>query len=109
MSAKINYKKFGDTIKLLRLYQKSTQQNICDVVGISVTHYSNIENGLARPSLEVLVSLVNYFDIPLSSSLLSPERRYSIPFDIKSMFNGSSDSTVINVLDIVSYAQTQIF
>ena len=74
MNVNIDYKKFGSIIKHLRQNEKSTQQNICDSVGISVTHYSNIENGLAKPSLEVLVSLVNYFNIPLSSTLLEKDR-----------------------------------
>ena len=108
MNVNIDYKKFGSIIKHLRQNEKSTQQNICDSVGISVTHYSNIENGLAKPSLEVLVSLVNYFNIPLSSTLLEKDRAYRVPFDIKCIFSESSDSVALNVLDIISFAQTQI-
>lgn len=109
MRANIDYKKFGNAIRLLRLEQKATQQNICDAIGISGTYYSNIENGLARPSLEVLVLLANYFDIPLSPSLITKERLYRIPFDIKSLFSECTDSVALDVLDIVSYAKMHLY
>ena len=109
MSLNIDYKKFGSTIRHLRLEKNFTQQNICDAVGISATYYSNIENGLARPSLEVLLLLVNYFNIPLAPSLVSKEQIYKVPLDIKALFSNSSNSVAINVLDIISYAKMHLY
>ncbi len=108
MNTNIDYKKFGKTIKLLRIERHLTQQNVCDATGISNSHYSNIEKGISKLSLDVLVSIANFFNISLSSSLLAETRRYNVPYDIKSMFSEHSDSTAADVLDIVAYAKTQL-
>lgn len=109
MEPMVDYEKFGKSLRLMRQRMNITQQYICEVIGISNTHYSNIENGLAKPSLEVLVSLCNFFDIPLSTSLLSKDAHYRIPFEIKNIFNQSSNSIVVNVLDIMTYAKLQLY
>ncbi len=45
---------FGRRLKLLRMISNLTQQEMAERVGISVTHLSKMERGLAAPSFEVL-------------------------------------------------------
>lgn len=107
MSEIVDYKKFGKTIKLLRLEKHLTQQNVSDAIGISASYYSRIEKGLSNLSLDVIISIANFFNISLSSSLLTEEHRYNVPYDIRSMFNEHSGSTAADVLDIVAYIKNK--
>lgn len=109
MSVIINYKAFGSMIKELRREKRLTQQYVCDELGISNTHYSNVENGVAKPSLDVMILLVNYYNIPLSEVLPDGKPEYKISEEIRSLFKNVDDSMAANILDIVSFAHRKIY
>lgn len=109
MSVTIDYKRFGSLIKEARKEKELTQQTVCDELGISNTHYSNIENGVAKPSLEAMMKLVNYYNLPLSTSLRSDTPDYNITEEVCELFSGMDDSMVENILDIVSFAHSKIY
>ena len=105
----IDYKRFGQTIRALRCELNITQQTVCDSIGISCTHYSNIENGLAKPSLDVLVSIANFYNIPLSSALLSNGSYYQVSYDVKAVFEKLDNKDALKILDILSYTQKHLY
>ena len=55
----------GDRLKTLRIQQKPTQKAIAETVGITEVSYQRYEYGTVRPSLDVLISLADYFDVSL--------------------------------------------
>lgn len=55
----IDYKAIGVRIKRFRKERKLSQEQLAEVVDISVPHMSNIETGKTRLSMQLLVDLSN--------------------------------------------------
>lgn len=55
----IDYKTVGANIRAARLAKNITQEELAEVVGISVTHMSHIETAASTPSLQIFVAIVN--------------------------------------------------
>lgn len=55
----INYKSIGKRIKQERINQNLTQEKLAEMVSISLTHMSNIENANTKLSLDVLLKIAN--------------------------------------------------
>lgn len=55
-------KEFGQRIRALRKQHKMSQIELCDELGISVSHLSKIELGLANPSVDMLLLFSDYFN-----------------------------------------------
>lgn len=53
----------GQKLRELRKSQQLTQTALAQKVGKKVEHISNYENGYATPPSEVLLSLMEYFQI----------------------------------------------
>lgn len=50
-------------LKGLRLQQNVTQKRIADAIGVSPRNIQNFEYGTARPKLENVVKLADFFDV----------------------------------------------
>ncbi len=57
----INYLAIGERIKKYRRERKIPQQKLAKLVGISVPHMCNIENGRTKFGLPILVALADAF------------------------------------------------
>lgn len=56
---------FAQRLKQVRQHDKKTQKQIAEMLGISDRAYQNYEYGNREPNLETIITLANYFDIPL--------------------------------------------
>lgn len=56
-------------LKQLRLENNWTQQYVANIVGITKSAYSNIENQNRSPSLKVAVQLQRLFGLPIEKLL----------------------------------------
>lgn len=54
---------FGANLKLLRNRTKRSQEEVATDLGLTRSTYSGYENGVAQPSLEMLVALSNYYKV----------------------------------------------
>lgn len=54
---------FGSNLKLLRNRLKRSQEEVATDLGLTRSTYSGYENGVAQPSLEMLVALSNYYKV----------------------------------------------
>lgn len=52
-------------LKSLRGEKQVTQQRIADVIGVSVTNVQKFEYGTARPRLENIIKLADFFNVSL--------------------------------------------
>lgn len=59
-------KELGNRIKLMRTKKKLTQTALAELVGITKSHISKIENGVATPSLVTLSSIADALGYPMS-------------------------------------------
>ena len=64
-TTKFNMKDFGMRLRKLRQACGLTQEEFCDVIGISGTHYRKIEAGTRTGSLELIVEMAEYFHVSL--------------------------------------------
>lgn len=58
-------KLFSERVKALRLQSKSTQDAIAELLGVTRTQVSDIENGKTTTSLERVCALADYFNVSL--------------------------------------------
>lgn len=63
----------GARIRELRIRQNLTQEELASKVHTSNSNLAKIEAGVSNPSLDLLIELRNYFNIPIDYLLLGPE------------------------------------
>jgi len=56
---------FSTRVKALRMQKKSSQETLADLLGVTRTQISDIENGKTTTSLERVYTLADYFDVSL--------------------------------------------
>lgn len=59
----INYKQIGEVIRIARIRQKFTQEQLAEIVDVSVTHISNIETSRTKVGLCTLIRISNSLSI----------------------------------------------
>ncbi len=69
-------------IRTLRLYNKYTQQNMADLLNMTLGAYQKYEQGDTKPPLETLVLLADIFNIPVDYLLGRDEYLKSIGIEI---------------------------
>ncbi len=52
-----------DKLKELRKGMGATQKDVATAIGVTTACYSNYEQGLREPSLEILVALCRFFSV----------------------------------------------
>lgn len=57
--------KIGERIRTLRTMNNITQKQLSEILGISVVSLQRFEYGSARPSLDTLLILADYFNVSL--------------------------------------------
>ncbi len=60
----------GANMKLLRKQLKMSQEEVANVLGLTRSSYSGYENGIAEPGLDTLVSIGNYYKVPIEELIL---------------------------------------
>jgi transcriptional regulator with XRE-family HTH domain len=64
---------FGRRLRTIRLERRLTQEQLAELLGISVDFLSLIERGINAPSFETIERISSRLDIPISA-LFSSER-----------------------------------
>lgn len=65
----IDYGAIGAHIRKTRDRQGITQEYLAERVNVSIPHISRIENGSAKPSLQVLVDICNALNITIDDAM----------------------------------------
>ena len=82
----IDYYKIGQRIRRVRKARGTSQEDLAEHVGISTTHMSHIETANTKLSLPVLVSIANYFEIPVDL-LLFDEPQDNLSLSMKELLS----------------------
>lgn len=69
----MDYFKIGQRIRKLRKAQELSQEQLAELVGISVTHMSHIETGNTKLSLPVFVRIADELGVPTDELLHDPQ------------------------------------
>ena len=59
----MNYRIFGNRLRILRINNNLTQENMADILGITQSAYSKIERGERKVSMEHLRKACDYFNL----------------------------------------------
>ena len=59
----LNFPAIGESLRAIRKSKGFTQEYVADAVDVNVSHISNIERGIAKVSLTLLVQLCDFLDI----------------------------------------------
>ena len=59
----------GTNLKLLRKRVKRSQEEVAQDLGLTRSSYSGYENGVAQPGIDLLVTLCDYYLIPIDDFL----------------------------------------
>jgi len=62
----IDYPKIGRRLAKIRDMKKLSQEEVSAATDISLFYYSKIENGRAKPTLELLSILAHYYQVDLT-------------------------------------------
>lgn len=73
---------FGKRLRMVRLYNKYTQQNMADLLHMTLGAYQKYEQGNTKPPLETLVLLADIFNISVDYLLGRDEYLKSIGIEI---------------------------
>jgi transcriptional regulator with XRE-family HTH domain len=65
----LDYKAIGKRIKIARIKEDLTQEQLADTVSLSVSHLSNIETGTTKVSLSALVRIANALSVSVDNFL----------------------------------------
>jgi len=61
--------KIGQSVKQVRKKKGISQKDLCKSIGITQSYLSQVENDKKTPSIDVLETISNHFDMPLSIML----------------------------------------
>ena len=61
----LDYRAIGKRIKIARIKADLTQEKLAEMVNLSTTHMSNIENGSSKVSLTSIVNIANALGVTL--------------------------------------------
>lgn len=70
MQTEINYKQLGKRIAAKRMEQNLLQKDFAELLGVAVNHLSDVERGVKKPSLELLMRISCLLDTPVDFFLL---------------------------------------
>lgn len=52
-----------ERLKKLREQKGVTQKEVADAIGVTISAYSNYEQGIREPSNQILINLCKYFNV----------------------------------------------
>lgn len=62
-------RKFGKNVKIERIKQDLTQEQLAEIMGVSQNYVASIESGKANMSLAKVLELANYMNIDIKNLL----------------------------------------
>jgi len=84
-------KSFGTRLRKIRKQNKYTQEQVAADIGCLRSTLSNIERGEKDPSLDMLLSLANYFEVSIDYLLGATDFPYPLSEKVLNIINQSRD------------------
>lgn len=87
----MNQKKIGMFLKQLRKEKNLTQEQLSEILGVTNRSVSRWENGVNMPDFDLVIEIVNYFDVSIEE-FLDGERK-------EKMIDEKTEQTLLKVSD----------
>ena len=106
----MDYYKIGQRIRRIRKAKNLSQEQLAEIVGISVTHMSHIETGNTKLSLEVFFNLVNALECTADELLfeLSENSKAVIHSNISEILDKCSTKEMLIIYDAIKCLKTSL-
>lgn len=59
----VKYIYMNERLKFLRKQKNVSQKEVANAIGITLSAYSNYEQGIREPNLQILVSICKYYEV----------------------------------------------
>lgn len=92
----------GNAIRTARINKGVTQEELAEVVDITVTHLKHIESEHRKPSIEVLFKIVTELEISLDSLLFEMTEDKKIFQDVQIALSHCTEKELKLIIEIVS-------
>lgn len=87
----MDQQKIGTFLKELRKEKNLTQEQLSEILGVTNRSISRWENGVNMPDLDLVIEIVNYFDVSIEE-FLDGERK-------ENMIDRKTEQTLLKVAD----------
>ena len=77
----LDYKALGNRIQATRKRRKLSQEALCNMTDLSLTHMSHIENGRTKVSLPTLILIANALETTVDSLLYDDRKTMYTTYD----------------------------
>ena len=102
----MNYLQIGERIRKYRKAKGLSQEQLAELVGISVTHMSHIETGNTKLSLPVCVEMANALEIQVDDLLRDAPRDKTVAlYEIDALLASCSPEQTKVILEIMRSAK----
>lgn len=99
---KIHLKEMANRIKARRIELKFTQEQFSELIGLSTSSYTKIENAFQTPSIDTLIKIVTNLDISLDYIVFGIDR-----FKPKQLTNSDLLNSILEFSDIEKINHTK--
>lgn len=97
-----DYKKdMGARLSAHRKNMQMTQEEVAEMLDISLKHYSELERGVTGISVDGLVSISDKLGINIDYLLKGSEKITSLPNDLIELYNTFTDSQKLKVFELL--------
>jgi len=98
----MDYYRIGQKIRKYRKLNGLSQENLAEMVNISVTHMSHIETGNTKLSLPVFVDIANALNVATDDLLNNEKIKRDVAVsEIAEILNNSSSEQIRIISDII--------
>lgn len=97
-----DYKKeMGQRLSLHRKKLHLTQEQVAEILNISIKHYSELERGLTGISVDMLILISNKLSINIDYLLKGDKSKMNVSNDFLNLINSFSPEQKLKIYDIV--------
>lgn len=91
----------GRRIRTCRIESKLTQENMAEILDISVKHYSEVERGITGLSVEKLLFLSEFFHVSLDYLLKGDGQPENFPFIFLETFRSCPEEKKDSLIELM--------
>ena len=104
----LKYRDIGKQIKIERIKQDMTQEQLAEMANISISHLSGIERGTTKLGLSALFGIANALkistDVLLCHSIDNPVTRITLSNNIANILKSCSMNEIIFIEELIQSA-----
>ena len=106
----LDYKAIGKRIKIARIQNDMTQEQLAETAGLSPTHLSNIETGTTRVSLQTMIGIANALGVTADDLLCDSVIRCKVQFekDIELLLRDCDEYEIRIMRDMLEAIKTTV-